>query len=515
MKKALILVASFVLVIALTIMGTVAYLTDRDSKVNVFTVGDVEIELSEQFIQGSELMPGKQIEKIPTITNTGDSDAWVWLTFSIPSALDNAVQGTEQGSDKNIIHWNPIGATVEGYVNDARVAKAIQQGLLPEGTTAADILATNSTWNVFNSLGQGQNFYTETIDGVDYNTYVLLYNKALEANESTLTGIYNIYLDARVDYNKNDNKYYLVENGVATEIKFDIAQTKIIISAYAVQKDNIANVNDAYAAYGKQWGANGSAIGNIDVVYNTVSDDASLENALMQNNDTIVISLDADVTYDVAAWANNAMGGTAVKNIIIDGNGHTVNFYQTNSDWNNIVTNGATLTITDAHITNSGRNDGPWNRHDLNFACDVILNDVTSDKALAFKAGATLRNVTINDKNTSDTYAIWIQPKGQNIDIDGLVIDMLDCSDGRGIKIDEQYISAPEKVTLTVKNAIFKTEEKSAILVKSIAGADIYLENVDISAVAADSTNAVWVDEASKDYAALVTVNGGSVIVEP
>lgn len=143
------------------------------------------------------------------------------------------------------------------------------------------------------------------------------------------------------------------------------------------------------------------------------------------------------------------------------------------------------------------------------------MNNVTSDKALALKAGGTLTNVTISDANTSDTYALWIQPNGQTVTLDGCTIDMLECTDGRGIKIDEQYVDAAQKVTLVVKNTTFKTEEKSAILVKSVAGADITLENVDISGVAADSTNAVWVDEASAAYADLVTVNGGNKIVEP
>ena len=95
------------------------------------------------------------------------------------------------------------------------------------------------------------------------------------------------------------------------------------------------------------------------------------------------------------------------------------------------------------------------------------------------------------------------------------VIDMLECTDGRGIKIDEQYVDAPEMVTLVVKNTTFKTEEKSAILVKSVAGADITLDNINITGVAADSTNAVWVDEASTAYADLVTVTGGNKILEP
>jgi hypothetical protein len=46
---------------------------------------------------------------------------------------------------------------------------------------------------------------------------------------------------------------------------------------------------------------------------------------------------------------------------------------------------------------------------------------------------------------------------------------MLDCTDCRGIKIDNQYLKEEEEklVTLNVSNTTFKTEEKSAILVKS------------------------------------------------
>ena len=210
------------------------------------------------------------------------------------------------------------------------------------------------------------------------------------------------------------------------------------------------------------------------------------------------------------------MGGASTETVTIYGNGHTITFEQTNSDWNNIVVaNGATLAIYDAHLTNYGHNDGPWNRHDLNFACPVVLNNVTSDKAMAFKSDAILNNVTINDANTSDTYAIWVQPNGQTVTLNGCTIDMLDCTDGRGIKIDEQYVSAPAKVTLNVNDTTFATEEKSAILVKSVAGAEINVSNIDITAVAADSTNAVWVDSASTAYDSLVVVNGATKILEP
>lgn len=61
---------------------------------------------------------------------------------------------------------------------------------------------------------------------------------------------------------------------------------------------------------------------------------------------------------------------------------------------------------------------------------------------------------------------------------------------------------------------MFKTEEKSAIIVKSVAGADINLVNVNIAEVAADNVNTVWVDEASAAYADLVSVTGGKKKIE-
>lgn len=243
--------------------------------------------------------------------------------------------------------------------------------------------------------------------------------------------------------------------------------------------------------------------------------DAAVFNYITGAN--IELTMLADMTIDVAAWQNKALGDENTQTITINGNDKTLTFNQTNSDWNNIccANEDAKLIINNAKLTNAGYNNGPWNRHDLNFACDVELNNIESDKAIALKAGGAFTNVTINDANTSDTYALWIQPNGQTVTLDGCTIDMINCSDGRGIKIDEQYVSSPAKVTLKVSNTTFKTEEKSAILVKSVAGADITLSNLDITQVQADSINPVWVDEVSADYAGLVNVIGGTKIVEP
>lgn len=243
--------------------------------------------------------------------------------------------------------------------------------------------------------------------------------------------------------------------------------------------------------------------------------------ALLKNDDfwadktEVSVILKSDLTVNVDAWENEAFGGAKTETITIDLQGNTLTFEQLNSDWSNIAAaNNAKLIIKNGHITNSGYNNGPWNRHDLNFACEVELIDITTDKAIALKNDGTLTRVSISDANTSDTYALWIQPKGQTVTLDGCTIDMIDCTDGRGIKIDEQYVDAPAKVTLNVSTTTFKTEEKSAILVKSAASADITLSNIDITGVQADNVCAVWVDSDAAASFDLVNVTGGKKALE-
>lgn len=232
----------------------------------------------------------------------------------------------------------------------------------------------------------------------------------------------------------------------------------------------------------------------------------------------VSVILKSDLTVDITAWDGDTnpqvFGNDKTETITIDLQGKTLTFNQLGSDWNNIAANNAKLIIKNGHITNSGYNNGPWNRHDLNFACEVELIDITTDKAIALKNAGTLTRVSISDANTSDTYALWIQPKGQTVTLDGCTIDMIDCTDGRGIKIDEQYVDAPALVTLNVSNTTFKTEEKAAILVKSVAGANITLSNIDITDVQADKVCAVWVDEASVASFDLVNVTGGKKALE-
>ena len=265
--------------------------------------------------------------------------------------------------------------------------------------------------------------------------------------------------------------------------------------------------------YGVKVGTYVAQIG--DTKYESLQ--AAIDAAVAAGNNNIEVDLLADTKLDVTAWSPNnySIGSATTESITINGNGHTLDFVQHNSDWSNVSlvndAGGAKLVLNDMNITNSGYNDGPWNRHDINFNCAVELNNVTSDKALAFKNDATLNNVTVND--TGDIYAIWVSPRkegGQTISINGLNVTC-----GRGIKIDDQYVSAPVPTTLEIENAKFTTKKKSAILVKSAGGAAITVEgNINITNVAADPSNLVWVDEDRADEYYNVTVTGASLIPE-
>lgn len=262
--------------------------------------------------------------------------------------------------------------------------------------------------------------------------------------------------------------------------------------------------------YMSSYGQGGTANGAVNrYYYGTIAGNDIITTTLQANEGYINVILTENVTYDINAWSDNAMG--AAREIVIDLNGKMITFNQLNSDWNNIVTAGAKLIIKNGYITSTGHNDGPWNRHDLNFGCEVELINVVSDKAIALKNAGTLKNVTINDKNNSDTYALWIQSNGQKVSLDDCMIDMLGCTDGRGIIINNQYVELTDAmVTLSVKNTTIKTDEKAAIMVKSTKGAAISLENIDITAVVADKENAVWVSSEFKEYYNLVTVKGGT-----
>ncbi len=101
MKKVLSL--CLIVIMALTaIGGTLAYFTDKEVETNVFTVGDVNIEIRErkdadenwtsnddyhEFLEDTIAMPGVEIPKYVTIANIGKNDAYVRVTIDVPADM--------------------------------------------------------------------------------------------------------------------------------------------------------------------------------------------------------------------------------------------------------------------------------------------------------------------------------------------------------------------------------------------------------------------------------------------
>ena len=259
-------------------------------------------------------------------------------------------------------------------------------------------------------------------------------------------------------------------------------------------------------------------VNEVQVGKTTVYSANQLAEALTADAENIEVVLFDDIDLPISSLGQQTggsgeykLGSENTKNITIDLNGKTLNV--TTTYWSNLgaKNDDALFTIKNGTMTSS-QPTGTWNSYDLTFSnCNYVIEDVVFEKAIALcnvNRSATLKNVTINE--THDYYAMWISAEGQNVTIDGLTVNSL----GRGIKIDEQYVSAPAHVTLNVANATFNTVKKAAIVVKSVAGATVNLENVDITNVAADTDFTVWVDENSAAYADKVVVNGGLCKVE-
>ena len=84
-SKALLLALCAVLLVAVSVLGTMAYLTSKTQVItNTFTVGDINIELTDTKPESKQakIIPGVDIEKDPKVTVKKDSEA-CWLFVEV------------------------------------------------------------------------------------------------------------------------------------------------------------------------------------------------------------------------------------------------------------------------------------------------------------------------------------------------------------------------------------------------------------------------------------------------
>lgn len=233
MKKKLLSVALAVIIAVTAITGaSLAYLQDTDTEDNVFTVGNVEIDLYETFDEeNAKLLPGvydaenkvwnNAITKEVFVKNTGSEAAYVRVHIAIPQILDNGNPDFDAG--KNVLHFN---------FNMDNVADGKWNWTTALGEEAA--AGYSSDWN----------FYTAQIDGVWYNVYVVTYETSLQNGQATCDAMNQVYLDPKVTNEDITKIMAALPNGL-----------HIYVLAEGVQA---AGFNDAYQALNTAFGVPGN-----------------------------------------------------------------------------------------------------------------------------------------------------------------------------------------------------------------------------------------------------------------
>lgn len=89
MKKKITTLALLAALLTIVIGGaTLAYFTDTEDAVNTFTVGNVDIDLTEDsWIPPENAVPGVAYDKDPNVTNTGSNPAYIRVKVTVSDAV--------------------------------------------------------------------------------------------------------------------------------------------------------------------------------------------------------------------------------------------------------------------------------------------------------------------------------------------------------------------------------------------------------------------------------------------
>lgn len=224
-------IVSIILIAAILITGAFAFLTATDSKTNVFTVGNVDIEFHEIFnnvdygknedpgaqgIKINNIVPGQSIQKAPYIVNSGNNPAYTFIAVGIPTDTSTNVyngQGTYTAkSELDIkvkayaIQQQYNGATnadetwTNYFKNDMISGTASDAGIelftLNNGTSAV----TTGTHTIGSDWQEFSTPYSVNDGG---NTYTYHFFKYVANNELLPVGTTTAHLFDKVVFNEN------------------------------------------------------------------------------------------------------------------------------------------------------------------------------------------------------------------------------------------------------------------------------------------------------------------------
>lgn len=213
MNKKKALIAAFVLVLVLSIGGVLAYFSDVDTKTNVFTVGQVSIQLTEPtWVSTGQaaaqiVLPNQMIDKDPSITNDGNNAAYVFIKVSIPktTVVIEAENGSGSTSSSQELFtlinssgtagvnsgWELVSSDTSGANTNEYIYSYSTSGTMTS-------LATSSTTTnpLFNKIQFANAQEGWGVEGTSYNVVVTGYGIQTEnltsSNVTTNTAVWNV-----------------------------------------------------------------------------------------------------------------------------------------------------------------------------------------------------------------------------------------------------------------------------------------------------------------------------------
>lgn len=162
MKKKILATCLVVCLLATAIIGTtLAYFTDTEEKINTFTVGNVDIILTEPSWDSSgykdapEVYPGEPLAKDPTVTNNGKNPCFVrinvdgldclgsagMITFRTGYADGKLGDGWVDGEDGYFYYEGvlEVGETTDALFDQIVIPTGLENG---DGVTLNNIVVT-------------------------------------------------------------------------------------------------------------------------------------------------------------------------------------------------------------------------------------------------------------------------------------------------------------------------------------------------------------------------------------
>ena len=235
-SKALLLTLCAVLLVAASVLGTMAYLTSTDTVTNTFTVGKVEITLDETDVTNPngprvkansyKLMPGTTYTKDPTVTVLkGSEDTYVRMKVTFNTAKEIIALCTDPEFADEVTGVENAFPLIR-MVKFVKANAAKWDGIIPDNMVETeDMLAMPKYFA-----------YDKTADTL---TYYFYYNETVGAPDG------DVVLPVLFDSIK-------VPEHVTGEQLKALDNFKITVVAEAIQAGSFANAGAAWAAFAEQ-----------------------------------------------------------------------------------------------------------------------------------------------------------------------------------------------------------------------------------------------------------------------